>query len=102
MAQLMSVTVLVAVATVASLAASALASGYDQPPFPLFPVSYHTVQVSYCATVSLYCPKEWLNSTIASHSYFDYQVPDCCRGVCSFWMVQRWGADPFIATGCSS
>lgn len=26
------------------------------PPPPVYPVSYHTVQVSYCARESAYCP----------------------------------------------
>lgn len=53
-------------------AVAAVVAAPTPPPTPVFPDSYHLVQVSFCASESLYCPPEFVNSTIASHSYYDF------------------------------
>jgi len=44
-----------------------------QPQPPAFPDSYHTIQITKCLTESLFCPKGFVNTSIASHSYYDYK-----------------------------
>lgn len=65
---------------VSSLAAATTAATAAGPPRPTFPVSYATMQISECMRESAYCPAGFVNSTIASISYYDWNARKMAAG----------------------